>query len=229
MRICFISDTHKHHNCMKFDIPECDLLIHAGDICGSGYSLKSVNQFLYWYDSLVQAKNKILVAGNHDRVFENIPDRVQEVISKYNNVIYLQDECVVIDGVKIYGSPWQPAFCNWAFNLERNGNELFEKWNNIPQDTDILVTHGPPKYILDHCKYGGDHAGCGILRSQIFDRLNLRIHHFGHIHECYGTKYEQGVLFVNSSICTLNYHPNNMPILVYYDEKETIVLEEGSV
>ena len=108
---------------------------------------------------------------------------------------YLQDSSTVIvppvadrtissPGIEVYGAPWQPAFCNWAFNL-LPGSELKEKWDLIPDSTDVLITHGPPRTILDLTEEG-DYTGCALLRETITQRVMPRLHIFGHIHESYG-------------------------------------------
>jgi hypothetical protein len=107
-------------------------------------------------------------------------------------IVYLQDEGVTIDGVAFYGSPWQPWFYDWAFNLPRDGWELRKRWEAIPTETDVLVTHGPPHMVLDkaagrHSKdVASDHGGCKILRTEILTRIKPKLHVFGHIHEGYG-------------------------------------------
>jgi Icc-related predicted phosphoesterase len=96
----------------------------------------------------------------------------------------MEDELLPRQGIETYGSPWQPEFCNWAFNKNR-GADIKEKWDLIPDTTDVLITHGPPKDILDLCAHGG-RAGCEMLRDAVVDRVKPRLHIFGHIHEGYG-------------------------------------------
>jgi hypothetical protein len=98
--------------------------------------------FCRWFNSLDQYKHKIFIAGNHDWGFQTHPEDVSDILKWYPNITYLQDSSVEIEGIKIYGSPWQPEFFQWAFNLQR-GPEIQEKWDMIPLDTDILITHGP--------------------------------------------------------------------------------------
>lgn len=236
MKICFISDTHLKHDSMKCRIPECDLLIHSGDSLNSG-RLHEFPNFMYWFANLDQAKRKIFIAGNHDFALEwqkskyhNKIPRVEDVaqakmqIEQYPQVNYLLDETIEIDGVKIYGSPWQPEFCSWAFNMGRCSDELKNKWEEIPIDADIVVTHGPPKGIRDLTIYDKFNAGCELLMERL-KIVQPVIHSFGHIHEGYGI-YEDAVLgttFINASICTLNYQPINQPILVEYDVVNKVV------
>ena len=110
----------------------------------SGRHKEEALSFLEWFMSLDNYKHKIYIAGNHDRLFEDTPNIVRELFEQYHpNIIYLQDSSIEVKGLKIYGSPWQPEFCDWAFNLPR-GEKLKAVWDLIPDDTDILVTHGPP-------------------------------------------------------------------------------------
>lgn len=219
MRVVLISDTHTLHNTV--DVPDGDLLIHAGDFCGYG-TLPEMQAFNEWIGTLPH-KHKVVVAGNHDKICEKfIPNnRYDYVVSRTriseltSNFVYLMDSFVVVEGVKIYGSPWQPEYFDWAFNLPRGGWQLKKKWDMIPQDTDILVTHGPAWGVLDYTRRG-DRSGCELLSSRIEFLDNLKVHVFGHIHESYGMhkNSKSGLLSVNASICTLDYKATNKPLVV---------------
>lgn len=230
MRIVFISDTHSLHPKMTHEIPSGDVLIHAGD-CTNIAKENEVRDFTEWFNSIEGFKNKIFIAGNHDLAFENSPTWLNRYIYKPllddHNVTYLLDESITITSpefsrpLKIYGSPWQPEFFNWAFNLPRNGEELENKWKNIPEDTDILITHGPSFGILDYVmdSYGPRNVGCELLRIRL-SVLKPLIHVFGHIHYSYGTRNVDDTLFINASICTEQYQPINKPIVVDITEVE---------
>jgi Icc-related predicted phosphoesterase len=128
-------------------------------------------------------------------------------------IIYLCDEVIVLDGVRFYGSPWQPEFFNWAFNLPRKGPALRAKWDAIPDDTNVLVTHGPEYGMLD-APGPGNHVGCELLRHRLSTLRNLKAHIFGHIHEGYGARcgphsYDS----INASTCNRQYRPVNEPIV----------------
>lgn len=212
MRIVCISDTH---NCNEqITVPDGDLLIHSGDATTIG-TTEEIRRFNHWFTGLPH-KNKIFVAGNHDWLFEREPESAQRLLDP--SIIYLQDSTVEIDGLKIYGSPWQPRFFDWAFNLMR-GPELAEKWKLIPKDIDVLITHGPPHGILDEVprKWGIENTGCEELRKrveEIAEHRRLKFHVFGHIHCGYGTHEEFGVEFVNASNCDEQYHPTQPPIVI---------------
>ena len=150
MKITLISDTHNKHKLITQDLPGGDLLIHAGDISSMGYE-HEIREFCKWYNSLDNYTNKVFIAGNHDWGFQINTEKVKEILDFYGNITYLQDNEVLVGEklVSIYGSPWQPEFYNWAFNLPRKGDELKEKWDNIPSNTDILITHGPAYGYVD--------------------------------------------------------------------------------
>lgn len=193
MRFVAFSDTHNLHH--QTVIPRGDVLLFGGDMCGRG-TLEEVKRFGEFLASL-PFQHKIVIAGNHDWPFQEEPQKAREALG---DVTYLQDESFIVEGLKIYGSPWQPEFCRWAFNLKR-GEELRAVWSKIPDDTDILITHGPPYDILDRC-YDGRRVGCSDLKQRIEELTNLKIHLFGHIHESYG-RHREGCTFLNGSVCDL--------------------------
>jgi predicted phosphodiesterase len=221
MRITFISDTHtKHH---RLDLPGGDLLIHAGDIMNSGYIAHEVTDFCKWFEAQ-DYDVCTFIAGNHDRIFELNPDVASQIVNSYG-VDYIQDDSFEYgdfpdEMVKIYGSPWQPEFYNWAFNLPRRGDELKEKWDNIPEDVDILVTHGPPQGHLDISgpPYNEGDLGCELLRVRV-DKIKPKIHVFGHIHGSYGYKFYNGTHFINASVLNERYAPVNAPVTADWDPK----------
>ena len=167
LRITFISDTHNKHKQITSSLPGGDLIVHAGDLSSLGYK-HEIESFCTWFNKLDNYEFKVFISGNHDFMFEKDPGRAKEIWSSYKWIDYLQDEEMGIqsgDGpmVKIYGSPWQPEFYNWAFNLPRNGTELEAKWAAIPDDVDILITHGPANGYLDKVMGGWENLGCEKL------------------------------------------------------------------
>lgn len=208
MRIVCISDTHEKHR--NISVPDGDILIHAGDFTGRG-SLDAIRDFNEWLRKLPH-RHKIFTPGNHELSFERTPDLALPLITNAHCLIH---QSIVLDGLKFFGSPWTPAFGNWAYN-SKTSNRLKLIWSEIPDNTDILITHGPPKFILDDiCTFEGGirHVGCSELRSRV-EQLNLKAHVFGHIHEGYGTKMINSTTFVNASICTASYRPHNKPIII---------------
>jgi Icc-related predicted phosphoesterase len=189
MRIAAISDTHNKHR--KINIPECDVFLHAGDISDFNRSKNHYIDFNDWVGS-IQARHKVIIAGNHDELFQKHPEEAKSIMT---NCTYLEDDWVVIDGFKIYGSPWQKWFYNWAFNLQTN-EELRKMWDKIPDDTDILITHSPPYQICDW-NFNGKSLGCKELFNKVF-KVKPKLHIFGHIHGAYGKYAKFGsVLFYN--------------------------------
>lgn len=186
-KIVALSDTHGRHR--RLDVPEGDILIVAGDITGGGVRLEDVAD---WLDEL-DHPHKFVVAGNCDGTIERDPDAARRVLS---SATYLQDEAVEAEGLKIYGSPWQPVFLNMAFNLPR-GEPLAKKWASIPEDTDVLVTHGPPHGVLDETSRG-ERVGDRALATRVTD-VRPGLHIFGHIHESRGTDRRDDTLFVNAA------------------------------
>jgi Icc-related predicted phosphoesterase len=220
-RITLISDTHQKHGLITNDLIGGDIIIHGGDIMTSGYHATEVKYFLEWFNKL-NYTHKIFIAGNHDRLFENEPEKVKEMLSEYPDITYLEDSFVIIDGIKIYGTPWQPEFYNWAFNLKRDGVDIIEKWNMIPEDTDILITHGPPNNILDYVAQSRFHAGCSMLRKKIFE-IKPKLNCFGHIHQGYGFSSFDDISFVNASVLNEDYAYSNNPVDLIFDKDKGVL------
>ena len=151
----------------------------------------------------------IVIAGNHDRGFEY--HSREKIDSICTNFTYLQEESYECDGVKFYGAPHTPYFFGWAFNVHR-GKPIKKIWDKIPEDTDVLLTHGPPWGILDKNQYG-EHCGCEELLKRVKE-LNLNIHCYGHIHENYSMKEIEGTIYINGSSLNKNYEPVNKPIIL---------------
>jgi predicted phosphodiesterase len=225
--ITFISDTHGKHNQLNKDLPGGDILIHAGDFMNGGYDFQEAEDFLEWFNKIDNYTDKIFIAGNHDRVFENIPHWVEKTLPNYPTIDYLQDEEWVDyndgpngesteDNIRIYGSPWQPEFYNWAFNLPRNGEKMKAKWDAIPTNIDILVTHGPPYGYLDTPGGSSLRVGCEMLRYRV-DEIKPKIHVFGHIHGSAGYHFNGHTHFINASILNERYTYQNPPLTMEWD------------
>ncbi|WP_092020940.1 metallophosphatase domain-containing protein [Marinobacter zhejiangensis] len=208
MKLVVISDTHGMHEKIPH-IPDGDVLIHAGDSMGKGTleQLEALNEWL----GRQPHRHKILVAGNHDWCFQDDPEEARRRVT---NAIYLEDSGTEIEGIRFWGSPWTPVFFDWAFNLPR-GDALAERWAAIPDNTDVLITHGPPMNILDKVgeRFGGQHVGCEALAERL-TQLKLRAHLFGHIHESYGREEIGRCLYVNASTCNGQFKPDNEPVVV---------------
>ncbi len=203
LRIVVLSDTHGLHD--RLEVPPGDVLIHTGDFTMAG-GLEEVEAFNLFLGR-ISHRWRIVIAGNHDACCQNASG---EARTRLDNAIYLEDEEVVIEGLKFYGSPWQPQFQNLAFNLPR-GRLLRDKWAKIPDDTDVLITHTPPWGVLDST-LGGLIVGCEEL-AEALRRVRPRLHLFGHIHEAYGVVEKDGTTFANASNCTLLYDLANPPLV----------------
>lgn len=204
IKIVALSDTHGMHK--KISVPDGDILIHAGDLTGGG-EIWQLKEFDKWLGQLPH-RHKIVIAGNHDWCLERDSKVSKEFLT---NCVYLEDEEIEIEGVKFYGSPWTPRFLNWAFLLDR-GLPIRRVWDRIPNDVDVLITHGPSYGALDKVK-GGKRVGCRDLTTAI-ERVSPKIHIFGHIHESYRKDTFDGVDYYNASVCTLDYKPINQPFVI---------------
>jgi len=216
MKFVLISDTHDSHR--KITLPEGDVLIHAGDMTYRGEA-NIVADFNDWLGSLPY-KHKIIIAGNHELGFGKVPLESKKQL--FSNGIYLEDEALEIEGIKIYGSPWTPYFYSWEFNFPRESlaysKSAHEAWAKIPSDTDILVTHGPAYGSLDLVNNPGQrenpHVGCKFLKERIEQLSDLKFHVFGHIHEGYGIKQSDTLTSINASVLDDQYSLMNKPIVI---------------
>lgn len=207
MQIVAISDTHGKHRDLQ-PLPEGDVLIHAGDVSRGG-TKDQVTDFLEWFAEQKHT-HKIFIAGNHDFFFEESEaKKISRIIPK--NIIYLNDSGVEINGLKFWGSPITPWFNNWAFNRNR-GSEIKKHWDLIPNDTDVLITHGPPFGILDETVYG-KRTGCEELLLRVY-QVKPQYHIFGHIHEDYGNFTKGETSFVNASVLDDWYEMKNKPMVL---------------
>lgn len=216
MKLLAISDTHNKHKQIPSKYIDnldgsIDMIIHAGDMTMSGYKVE-IEAFLEWYNGL-NFKHKILIAGNHDFYFEDInQDNLKALLARYPSITYLNDSGVEIDGFKIWGSPVQPWFYDWAFN--KRGAEICQHWDMIPLETNILVTHGPIQGYLDITQRG-EVTGCPYLRAKVSELKALKLFVCGHIHEAYGkTETLSGQIVVNACVLDYNNRMTNPPIEV---------------
>jgi Icc-related predicted phosphoesterase len=218
MKITLISDTHTKHKQVTEDLPGGDLLIHAGDFMTSGYNPMEAMQFFKWFDEIDNYDAKIFIAGNHDRWMQDEPEEAKGILTGYKTIDYLEDARLDLwdkedQQLVIYGSPWQPYFYNWAFNLPRNGEELKSKWDAIPTNTDILVTHSPAWGTLDDVEgRRGDHLGCELLAKHINEVVKPKIHVCGHIHSGYGYYFNGQTHYFNASVLNERYNYTQKPL-----------------
>lgn len=238
-KIVLISDTHNRHENIYVLKPEdtkesdevlynvsggvylpaeADMVIHSGDMSNMGGEIE-VERFLIWFSALPY-KYKILIAGNHDFLFERQRGIAQDLLKKFPNIIYLENDFVeieMVDGgpkLKIWGSPITPWFHSWAFNRVR-GEEINKYWAHIPDDIDILITHGPPAGILDII-LNGESRGCEMLIERI-KQIKPKLHVFGHIHEAAGYEFIDGTHYVNASVVNIRLQLSNKPTIFEVD------------
>lgn len=216
MRIIALSDTHNQHDSVI--LPDGDILIHAGDWTNHGRA-NEIEKFLTWFVSQPH-KYKLFCAGNHELSLDKGPLqklKLEFVRSFLNdNTHYLENEAITIEGIKYYFSPASPFFFNWAFNYNR-GKDIAAVWAKIPDDTQILITHGPSSIALAEAPRGigmTENVGCEDLAVRILQLKLLKVHIHGHIHHSHGTKEINGIKFVNAAICTEAYKPTNEPIVI---------------
>jgi len=220
VRIVCISDTHGYHR--KLDLPEGDILVHAGDFSRGRGSIDQVADFNDWLGELPY-DHIVITSGNHDFPLERDLPLCRGMLT---NCHLLMGEEVIIDGLKFYGDPHQPWFHNWAFNLPR-GEKLAAVWANIPDDTDVLITHGPPKGVLDHTYWDNENVGCEALAERVI-QVCPKVHVFGHIHEARGHINFGGIDFINASTCTLQYQPINKPYVVTIENGQVASVKDAS-
>lgn len=227
VKVVAISDTHNMLD--RVAVPDGDILIHAGDATMTG----SPDEIIKFNTDLKRLPHplKVFIPGNHDRLFEQDSRYARQLLSAATVLI---DEETTMEGLRIYGSPWQPGFgYGWAFQLPKNDPEQSERrWLGITEGLDILVTHGPPRDVLDGVPYATRsttawlnnmeypqagtkyrHVGCPYLLNRI-KAVKPKIHIFGHIHEAYGQAEEDSVRYYNAAICDGNYKLANKPHVI---------------
>ncbi len=213
MKVVLISDTHNQHLRLS-ELPSADIIIHAGDATGLG-KRKEFIEFISWYGSLTYS-HKIFIAGNHDWCLDpnylgDLKKEEAELLCREAGIIYLLDQAIEIQSKVFYGTPWQPYFFNWAFNI-KSEEERAKIYSQIPINTDFLITHTPPAKILDSNKYGLS-CGCEALLS-VVQKVKPQFHVFGHIHEAYGKKVIADTTFINAANLDESYRMKNPPFLI---------------
>lgn len=211
MELVFLSDTHGRHE--EFELGSGDVLVHSGD--AELVTDKCLEEFAVWM-SLQDFKYKIFVPGNHDTFIETNTDLCREIFEDYG-INMLIDEGIEIDGHLFWGSPYTPTFGYWSFM--KDPSDLIPHWQKIPNDVSVLITHGPPQYLLDYTsRYN---AGCQFLSQYVIQKKPI-IHAFGHIHESYGFKEFNDIIFVNAAVA---------PSLYDSEEKDPwrVFIEDGKV
>lgn len=223
IRIVCISDTHGRHR--DIALPAGDVLIHGGDWTKSG-EIGTVQDLMDYFDNS-GFPHVLCVAGNHEVTLQpsfydehwdrfhpqgKFDTKIARKIVQQSRCIYLEDAVYSVGDVQFYGSPWSPIFFEWAFNASR-GKEMKTIWDKIPSTIDVLITHGPPLGRGDYC-HSRIRAGCYDLMCAVQERIQPRLHIFGHIHEGYGVTFDGTTLYVNASNVDHSYQPVNLPIVI---------------
>ena len=249
MRITVISDTHTKHKTITKDLPGGDLICHAGDLSSVGHK-HEVESFLSWFDALDNYTHKVFIAGNHDLSFESEkrydswfqkfkhdnhlpdisdgkPEWLLTILANLpHNVHYLENSDVEIDGIKIWGSPNTPSFGNgWAFNTNR-GSDIGKVWTNIPNDTNIVMTHGPMLHHCDQLIWSHINVGCEDLYHKLIE-VKPNLHFCGHIHYSYGYKrmFHSDGYVINASNLDESYQYKNKPVTFDYDFENNVLID----
>ena len=205
MRVCCIADLHGQ---LPPDVPECDLLLIAGDICPDDEIIGQlfVREMLKPWLERQAAGRIVAVAGNHDvAAFRN------PALMRALPWIYLENTYAEIEGLLVTGSAWTPG-AGWPFTLP--DERLADLWAQIPTNTDILLLHGPPFGYFDLTD-SGQHLGSASLGARLQQLPRLKLLCCGHVHESYGRgTLASGAQIVNASLCDLDYHLVNPPIVI---------------
>lgn len=228
-----ISDTHQENiadiivtDLKTEDFGTLDLLFISGDLTYRG-DIDKLKRCAEQCEDLVShgfVKDIVVVPGNHDKTFQRpkivgldkrsnweTPERAHGLFQNRKGVHLVIHRAIELQGLKIFGSPWTPWFHDWAYNYHEDKAEAL--WSEIPEDTQILVTHGPPFGFLDEViDYDKDRrVGCPVLLERIKAIPSIKYHLFGHIHEGYGKVVNDGVTYLNSAIMNRAYLPTNRP------------------
>ena len=180
MRIVIVSDTHCLHE--QLGVLSGDVLIHCGDFCDGFHPNDSdVDAMDEWFGRQ-EFELIVAIGGNHDIAAQDREEHGEDV---FENVVYLTDDSIEVGGLNFYGAPWIPRLQGWGYY--KSDPELREKWELIPDDTDVLITHTPPFGILDKPRTT-DSQGCPHLRHRVDALAQLKLHCFGHIHASYGVQ-----------------------------------------
>ena len=215
MKLVCLSDTHGVPRQLDMAKYKGDVLIFAGDwTSGRDIGLAETEDFLDWVDEQPY-KHKVIIAGNHEVTVERYKESFDILIKDYPGIIYLNNESTAIDGIKFYGSPYSNEFYNWAFMEEELA--LSKIWDKIPDDTNVLITHGPAYGCNDLVKnsYSRDpHVGSQSLSYRKKELKDLKVHISGHIHEAYGISATGDAINVCPCILNEKYQLTNKPIIV---------------
>lgn len=211
MNIYHISDTHQQEKSLIIpDVKSIDVMVHTGDATNHRNPLfneEEFYKFIDWYKR-IYVEHKIYVAGNHSSFIYHNKKEARKALER-ENIIYLDKEEVTIDGVKFYGDPTSPNFGNWFYMADRS--KMWKHWALVPDDVNVLLTHTPPKGVLD-LSYNRDgyleFCGCMSLYKKCQELGLLKAVCYGHIHDSrqiqtnHGVYIKDGIQYSNAACVT---------------------------
>ena len=223
-RFACLADTHGSFNLIKPEwIFPSDFLLIAGDITNYGQQ-SQVEACVNWALDF-PTQHRIIIAGNHDLSLDK--ERYESFTRKPENtdidetrklldtsgITYLNHQAITIDGIHFFGSPYSMEFGQWAFPILSDQCDHF--WDDVPLNTDVFLTHGPPYGILDLSQYSQQKTGCPSLLNKI-NQIKPKLSVFGHLHEAYGYFKTKDTLFINCSLMNMKYQMVNPIVYVDY-------------
>ena len=213
LNIAFLSDTHRRH--LNIRVPPCDILVFCGDATSSrgATGLQELDNFLRWMVREAKGAKCVMIFGNHDWVGTTYLSECR-ILCERHGVTLLHDSGATVEGVSFWGSPRTPEFCGWAFMY--SPDEAPGVWESIPENTDVIVTHGPPFGILDTTEFGV-HVGCPELCLRVH-HIAPAIHAFGHIHEGRGVRMGYWTCFVNAAVVDRYAHEFYEPTVITLED-----------
>ena len=191
MVLVLFGDTHELHR--EVEVPAGDILICVGDFTMFSKNLSAIEDFNEWLGELPH-RHKLVVPGNHEFFLESNPERR----SLLDNANVLIDESVEIEGLNIHGSPMTPLY-GAAFG-KSSQTDRERHWSKVPNNTHVLITHGPPFGILDLSPDQTERMGDPELRNRVRALASLKLHAFGHVHGANGAVDQDGVTFANVAL-----------------------------
>lgn len=194
--ISHISDNHNNYN---IAIGEGNILIHSGDATNAGTEKEVEKLALFFSKALQSYDNVIFVPGNHDVIFETDEKKARSLFLQ-SRIHVLINESLNLGGLKFYGSPNTKSYGSYAFQMKEVELNQFHH-DSICRDANVLITHGPPFGILDYAPRVGN-LGTNMLTylSESLECKELKLHCFGHIHESYGVREKNGIIYSNGAM-----------------------------
>ncbi len=206
MNAMFIGDTYGQHDAIL--LPRGNMIVHAGNITKNG-TRAEVEDFLQWFSSLPY-KHKIFIAGAHDRFLETDPAAVRAMIPE--GVVYLEESGVEIEGLKIWGSPYNCYNHGSAFSCD--ATEIVAHWEKIPAETDMVIIHTPAYGVLDE-NFKGEHEGSKELLRRLV-KVEPKYFIYGHRQSTHGYEYRHGIHFINASVSNEEFKITHKPVFRWY-------------